>query len=307
MYKIGIGDDLGTGIALSENGQFLAASDYQYLLIADTKTGEVVASHYLGTSLNSRQYPVRVDISPDGHYAAAIFNNGTVHIMEAGTKEVTITGYGSDVAGSQVQYILFTPDSQHILFSNFYGDDPGIASYEIAEKDWNSHLATTGPLFLTSDGNVLATVGDHGIQLWDFNIHSPTLIGEIPVEDVTDIANAAISPDGTKMAISSHHDTVILWNMESNSLFDTIDLPSSRGSIRLAFSSDGEMLAISYCQGYLYRVIDGELLETLEPIRGGFLKNLSGYPPCISEVVFSPDGTSLYYGSNSEIAKWRVP
>jgi WD40 repeat protein len=98
------------------------------------------------------------------------------------------------------------------------------------------------------------------------------------------IMAGTISPNSKIFASASNDATVKLWDLEMGKLLHT--LPRFRGSIAIAFSPDGTLLASDSDSDYrkinIWDVKTGQLLRTLERIDGSS-----------TAFYFSPDGRQL--------------
>jgi len=117
------------------------------------------------------------------------------------------------------------------------------------------------------------------LSLW---LTNPSLSGHIET-----ISSVAFSPDGQKMLMGSHDDTVTLWDSKSGQVIHKFrEHINSVNSV--AFSPDGQkMLTGSWdATAILWDVESGQVIH-----------NFRKHKSVVTSVAFSPDGRKLLTGS----------
>jgi serine/threonine protein kinase len=166
-----------------------------------------------------------------------------------------------------------------------------------------------GSLAFNPAGTMLAMAGPGGLCVWDLTTRRCARV-------FTPMFAVAFSPDGTTLAgvqdegNDSNHScgnpdgVVRLWNVgtghEDSSFCDTSGTTAiSGGALSVAFSPDGNMLAVGDGDGdtYLWNVRTGKPVTFVT--RPGEI--------AVNEMAFSPDGTTLAVGDmNGSTYLWRV-
>jgi WD40 repeat protein len=147
-----------------------------------------------------------------------------------------------------------------------------------------------GGVAFSPDGKLLA-IGDsdRGIYLW--NLAAGTLTASM--KNPGDLAAVAFSPNGRILATDGLDHGTYLWNLATGRRTALPSGGDSYGQGSLAFSPDGNTLAVAvdgmYAGGAsLWDIATGRLIATFS--------DPSGYD--ISSVAFSPDGKAFAAGDN---------
>ena len=306
-------DGISVGLAISADGELLSALDTKNLMIVETETGKIRTQTKLYTNQN------HTAISPDGKFTAAVQRGGwggsdhseymgdEIFILDTESGETLIIG---EDEGYDIQpYFLFSPDNKDLLYTAVIDGKTGIYKLNIPSLSNEYLIEAYGPFFFSLDGKIMGTGSLEGVQLWEYQAGSPSLIQEIAIPSPVDAA--AMSPDGKMIAVATDYSgdpnfsyAVTTWNIPSGELDNTLDkfsyvsLPQS-----LTFSPDGELLAYLGCEGRIYQASDGTVLKEIDSI-GSINFETGG---CVSDVVFSPQGDLYYYGSVRHLAECEVP
>ena len=144
------------------------------------------------------------------------------------------------------------------------------------------------------DGKTLAVGSPDVIEIWD--AHSgeklrtfPGLTGRV----------LAFSPDGTALAIRGGHHSILLCDVRSGEVLQTLEA-NTEYLVSAAFSPDGKVFA----SGWPHEDISLRLWDVRT---GDLLRVISSDEEYVQAVAFSPDGRSVYTGSlHSGIHVWDV-
>jgi WD40 repeat protein len=192
--------------------------------------------------------------SPDGQmlYSSSfdgrviVWETKTAHpIMDLSTKGNPLLSMAYSVSGSR----LAAGDSEGTIF--VWNTD----SLSQAVAPFNAHFQGVLSLAFSPDGNLLVSGGqDKAIRLW--KSADGSFLKELsgPTAPVTSLA---ISPDGRLLASGSTGDkrtdnAVLLWDLSDplrTRLIATLTTPTITGVYSLAFSPDGQQLAVGYENG----------------------------------------------------------
>lgn len=152
------------------------------------------------------------------------------------------------------------------------------------------------PLAFLPDGSGLLGWVDAGILLWDLET------GEaLPFIEVLEVTAAALSPDGSTLALATADNTIRLYRTADRGLIHT--LAGHLGRVTgLVFSPDGVRLFSASHDGFVteWDVLSRAQLHTFQP--GG------SAPAEVVALALSPDGSRLAtMGSEGLMRVWSLP
>ncbi|PHS06667.1 MAG: hypothetical protein COA78_14100 [Blastopirellula sp.] len=167
------------------------------------------------------------------------------------------------------------------------------SNYLLADARWNEQRA--------GDANHLLNQVPEKYRNFEWYLsHRQFLGSDFTCYGHYQIMSIAFSPDGSRLASGSYHDTIKLWDVQTGSELKTLTghtgLISTIESI--AFSPDGSRLA----SGSRDKTIKLWDVQT-----GSELKTLTGHTSQVASIAFSPDGSRLASGSYDKTIKlWDV-
>ena len=258
----------------------------------------------------------RVAFSPDGKRIALAGFDGTVRLLDSATGRETLTIYAHS---SLVAGVAFSPDG-HRLAS---------ASYDQTVRIWESmplvgdpqtpqcitlteHKQQVSGVAFSPDSCWLASGSwDGTVKLWELSNESGRrtvrsgaaggLASRYTLRGHTaNVIYVAFSPDNQTLASASWDNSVKLWDRlapEGDSLAERATIPRADRLTSIAFSRDGQMLAIGQQNGIA--IFDPNTLKEIHPFKST--------PAPVPGLAFGPDGRLFSAGvSDPAIKVWDV-
>lgn len=210
----------------------------------------------------------------------------------------TLLHSAEDGDRAYIEFLSLSRDGKILVSTNGEGT---IKVWDIEKGTVRHTFSWTGNLrdaiALSPDGRLLAagiwddTDNTAKVQLWD------THTGEA-VRTLTHLSDGitavAFSPNGQTLASSAKN--IILWNVNTGEVINTLPGNSPYSSYSLAFSPDGDRLASSSVELIqLWNPSSGEQVNRIE---------LTG-EHIVNGLIFSPQGNLLLGKSNSGIQFWN--
>lgn len=197
-----------TALALSTEGQLLAVSAGQDLIVWNARSGEKLFT------LSGHQSTItRLVFANDDHTLASADEGGAIRLWDLTTGQ-TRTAVNT---GGKVTALGFAPGGQ-VLASG--GEDKLISLWDTrtgaSQGKLKKHEATVNALAYSADGTLLASGSDdRTVIIWEMPAGKSkrTLKGH----DQT-VLSLAFSPDGSLIASGSGNASVVLWEVKSGKL-----------------------------------------------------------------------------------------
>lgn len=286
---------------LVDGGTRLVVVGSRSISLFDARTLTLLASTALPPSLS----PSAAAISPDGRTAVIGSQQGGLSFVDltSGAVHQVSTGQRAAVAG-----VVYSPDGRTVVS---FGDNNQLIEWD--PKTMTELTTLSGPLgqvqnaAINAAGTTLYTASLDGVMLaWDLTgrqgfghrvgVHAPLRCCD-PVSPGA--PPLAVSPDGSRFAVSLGPSTIGLYSTETLQRQATFTLrPSGNGITALAWSPSGADIAVAGHDGLvqLWRV-DGapRLVRSLTG-----LGSLTGLPEAIQSISFSPDGTLVAASDDNE-------
>ncbi|KAG8947232.1 hypothetical protein FRC03_001145 [Tulasnella sp. 419] len=188
--------------------------------------------------------------------------------------------------------------------SSFISSNSSVNWSRTSSQVLSEHSDGIAAVSISEEGNCIASCAGGVVRIWDTD--EAKLIGEIG--ESTDMFYAVgISLDGSKVAAAGINKKVLLWDVESGQLEQT--LKGHEYWIQsVAFSSSGSKL-VSACEKSvrIWNVKTGEVFRVLEDTATGIRVPLFSEVYSARPVAFSPDGIHVAAGGTDKLVKvWNI-
>jgi WD40 repeat protein len=283
-----------TAVALSPDGKRLATGDARGALrLWDVATREEVRKWRFRDATSMRA----VAFSPDGKLLACARGNGQgnlpgeapVHLLDVETgKEVrAFSGHRECVHA-----LAFSPDGKTLASSGgdiFHKDLLSVRLWDVAtgEQVW-VEKEHAGMIAFSPDGKTLAEGFGGAVRFLRASDGHVLLAVDAHRSPISAVS---FSPDGTRLATSSHDNTIRLWNVADGKELTPVQA-MGEGVYSVAFSPDGKVLATRSGDN-LIRLWDVGSTKQLKSLSLSETMESSGDGPFhyrTRTVSFSPDG-----------------
>ena len=254
-----------------------------------------------------------VKFSFDSKIVASSGYDTSLHIFDTSTYERLYSSYatGAPPTVSDRPSISFHP-SEHVLITNYDRDDRGVMllNYvtETSKLFTNATIGRDWSQAFNRDGTLWAQThyGNHArISIYDLK----TATKQYDLAGHTGIVSGVLfSPDNKMLATAGDYissgridETVRLWDTSTGTQKLILRASNEHMPMTMAFSPDGDILAVSYFVGsvgevYIFDTSSGEVMHILR-----------GHSGAIYDLKFTSDGTRLATASwDDNIQYWDI-
>jgi formylglycine-generating enzyme required for sulfatase activity/WD40 repeat protein len=145
----------------------------------------------------------------------------------------------------------------------------------------------------TRDGLTLWGGEDQCARLWKIDTGKET---RRFVADRTPVRNAALSPDGTRIAAACYNADVVIWDTATGHVVHRLQNHAQQAG-HVAFSPDGSQIAVA---------LHDKTVRLWDVANGRELKTLKGHRNPILTVHFTPDCLQLLSNDQQEVIRWQL-
>ncbi|MBW4580981.1 MAG: hypothetical protein KME42_15550 [Tildeniella nuda ZEHNDER 1965/U140] len=273
-----------TGIAVSPNGFFIAATDFTNSpQLLDRQTGKKLKT------FEGKQgtYPFAT-FSPDSTALAAANRTNQVVLWN------TSSGQAKMILNRQNQLInriIFSLDGESLASSS---DDKTIKIWDGKTGQLRQTFNAAYPLFEMSfakNGNLLYAADEFG-TVYEWSLVTNKLIRKIATSK-NKVPAVAFSSNEKLMARRDDTGTISFWSLETGNVISTIK--NSREPFRIAFSPDSRILAVAHSSDRIDLATGGSGFEVLKiwDVETGRLLAQSDDWQSISGLAFDPTGKEI--------------
>lgn len=248
--------------------------------IVFSHTGEMIASAVSKSSLNSKEFVVKL---------WKLKNEATEPISgkPIGKIEIEATEY-------EFILIAFSPNDDIVAINNHNN----ITLYKIATQEKTTlagYKDSIKSIDISKTSPILIAMGDNdgAIKLW--NLITRELKQSIPKAHLSSINSVVFSPDGSIFISGSEDKYIKFWNSKTGKLLHTINTESAVNS--LAFNPEGTLLASGH---------DDKTIKLWDMKNKQLINNLTEHQSAVTSVGFGRDSRILIgLSKDLEIIIWN--
>ncbi|KAF4468596.1 WD40 repeat [Fusarium albosuccineum] len=229
-------------VAISRHNRFLASSDGSTTCIWNLKSG--IRLHEIRCNF----FHAMPFVTFSSKNELAMIDGNTFKILDpVSAKCLKVHRTGTNTSSYSLS---FSPDGNFLALGRFSNS---ITIFDTTTWDRVQELKETASSVLFSpSGNLLASVRDERIKIWDLNIRNPaktTRFNEaIRSWDVNFIS---FSPDGSLVVFGSEDRQPTLWDSMTGEYARTIQSSDECGAFTPTFSSDSRLIAFLNTRDFL--------------------------------------------------------
>lgn len=224
-----------------------------------------------------------LSISPDGSTLVVSHTNGDgIALYTLGTDALPQV---IELEEGNGRRLAFSPTGQYVTVNRA---SSGVTVYDTAGNSVYTQASTSLDadvriLMTADDGKLIAANNSSDVLVWDLSVGGdPT-----PLDGHTSgIEDMTISPDGSLLVTGSSDDSIILWDLATNTLVEQIMMPeddfSNRDVYAVEFNADGSQLLTGHRDKIRVWDVAERSIASEFSVRGA-----------VEDIRFSPDGTQI--------------
>lgn len=237
-----------------------------------------------------------MDLSPDGSLIAAGCADNKIYIWETATGKLA----GRPLEGTTAWTVAFSPDGRTLASGS---DDTTVRLWDVATREAihpprQGHTSTVTSVGFSPNGALLASASHDGtFRLWDVTTGEVLSVNRAmttPPISEPGVWDVDFSPDAEILAVglSIPEGDAVLWDVHdatAPTVIARLPTVNKGGATQVAFSPDGNTVAVSVGVGGIVQLWDLRSLESAPPITA---HRWTSWP-----LAFSPDGQILASGA----------
>jgi WD40 repeat protein len=295
-------------LAMTPDGQTLISGQQGFLRVWDPSTlaerynvpigkvGRRVALTPDGSTIASAEYAFKADGKAIGN--VVIRDGKTGKAMREMSPVESIHGVAIDPTGKVVVSTSWS-ESTIRVWNVETGEQVGTLK---------GHSGAVGTVLYSPDGKTLASGGDNTIRLWDVDTGQ---VRKILRGHQDSVQSVAYSLDGKTIASGGADDDARVWDIETGKCLTT--LQTENPVLAVALTADGKTVATASARwGNGFYSGAPAQVQTWDVASGKLLSTLPEQPAQVFDMLFKPDGKSLFTASLSgavtlwELAKFPI-
>ena len=223
--------------------------------VHNLETNEVLYKHPNETGFFTTHFSNDVHLAFESEY--------NFHYWKSGENRSVSMEHSSGVWPNS---LMFSSDGKTLYATTGYW---GILTYDITHPNnppqiFKPHILKQGTrlgeryksIEMSQQGRVYVTSGDDkSVRLWELGMDTP--IASFPIQ--APISDVIFSPITNLLACHDEENTIYIWDITTNEIYDTFTVESDDHSQYISFSPDGKYLICHY--GQIYDVSERKLLD----------------------------------------------
>jgi WD40 repeat protein len=238
-----------------------------------------------------------VAFSGDGKRLAAAGSDERLRVWDVASRAEIRT---LEIQKGSLWSLALNSDGSRLAVASYGGNNDLVQVFDVATgKELHALRRPKGGVILLRmqfglDGARLLLLAEKDLAIWKLEPGSATLGVQIKAESA-DLATAALSPDGRRVATCDEAGALRLWNADDGQPILTVRGERGEGFRYLTFSPDGRWLAAC---------VDWTGIVVWDAVLGKVVRRWEGHCDWIGGLAFSSDGRRLITVGSDGIKTW---